>query len=109
MTNCSYGIEQRQHRYADDKQVYADTPLSDIEDLGRCLHDCTADVSGWCASRRLQLNETKTEHAWFGKRSRLDKLAAMNRTVAIGSSKNLVRDLGVMFDSELSMKQRVTK
>jgi len=37
----------------------------------------------------------------------------MNRTVAVGSNvvhpKDLVRDLGVMFDSELSMKQHIAK
>src|SRR5664279_2820400 len=103
------------HMYADDKQIYVDTTLDkdDVNNACQRLHDCTADVSAWCASRRLQLNETKTELAWFGKPSRLEKLAAMNHTVTVGSSviepKDVVRDLGVMLDSGLSMKQHVAK
>ena len=65
--------------YADDKQIYADAPLSGINDVRNHLHVCTDDVRCWCASRRLQLNDGKTELAWFGKRSRLRRLADLHR------------------------------
>ena len=54
-----------------------------------------------------------TELAWFGKRSRLRRLADLDCTVTVGTSvikpKDVVRDLGVMLDSELSMKQHIAK
>ena len=77
------------------------------------LHDCITDSTNWCASRRLQLNENKRELAWFGKRSRLTKLANMEQTVTVGTSviqpAAMVRDLGVLLDQELSMSQQITR
>jgi len=53
----------------------------------------------WCSSRRrLQLNENKTELAWFGKRSLLNKLVNIEQTVTVGDSviqpAAAIRDLG---------------
>jgi len=59
------------------------------------------------------LNDGKTELAWFGKRSRLRRLADLDCTVTVDTSviqpKDVVRDLGVVHDSELSMKQHIAK
>ena len=103
----------RHHLFADDKQAYtSDTPnaVDDIRDRLRC---CVANIFSWCSSRRLQLNESKTELAWFGKRSRLAKLADVDSTVTVGTNviqpAPVVRDLGVLLDSELSMKKHVNK
>lgn len=67
----------------------------------------------WCASRWLQLNENKTELAWFGKRSRLVQLANMKQTVTVGSSviqpSAVVRDLGVLLDQDLGMTQHIAR
>jgi hypothetical protein len=64
-------------------------------------------------SGRLQLNDGKTELAWFGKRSQIRRLADLDCTVTVGTSviqpKDVVRDLGIMLDSELSMKQHIAK
>ena len=48
------------HLFADDKQANASASLHGVDDVRDCLHDCTTDISNWCASRRLQLNEGKT-------------------------------------------------
>jgi len=99
------------HIFADDMQGYIDTQLSSVD--GACLrvHNCSTELCEWCASRRVQLNAAKTELAWFGKRSRLDSVAT--RSITIGSSiiqpSRVVRDLGVLFDSELGMKQHISK
>jgi len=53
--------------------------------LGR-LRDYTTDISNWCASRQLHLNKNKIELAWFGKRSRLNKLVNMEQMVTVGAS-----------------------
>src|SRR5208282_2291966 len=77
------------------------------------LGDLIVEVGSWCSSRRLQRNQSKTELAWFGKPSRLDRLRHQNITVTIGSvtiqPSAVVRDLGVLLDSELSMKKHVAK
>ena len=94
------------HLFADDKQAYASTPLEGVDDVRGRLRDCTTDIINWCASQRLQLDENKTELAWFGKRSRQNKLVNMEQIVTVGASviqpAAVVRDLGVLLDQELS-------
>ena len=75
------------------------------------LCDCVADVSIWCASRRLQLNAAKTELIWFSSRANLAKISnydlsitADNETI---SPVSVVRDLGVMLDGELNMMHHI--
>jgi len=101
------------HLFADDKQAYASTKLEGVDDVRGRLCDCIIDISNWCASRRLQLNENKTELAWFGKHSRLNKLVNMEQTVTVGTGviqpAAAVRDLGVLLDQELSMTQHIAK
>ena len=103
----------RHHLFADDKQAYTSAAPSAVDDIRDRLHRCVADISSWCSSRRLQLNESKTELAWFGKRSRLAKLADVDSSVTVGTSTihstTVVRDLGVLLDSELTMKKHVNK
>jgi len=85
-------------------------------ELHRCRHrlsSCVRDLREWCASRRLQLNASKTELIWFGSRSSLSRLKPEDRTLEIGATvvkpTDVVRDLGVLFDSELTMKRHVSK
>ena len=49
------------HFYADDMQLYASCHLDNFSDVRLQLPACAADVSQWCASRRLQMNSDKTE------------------------------------------------
>ena len=65
----------------------------------------------WCASRRLQLNADKTEAIWCGSHAYISKLSSQDRTLAIDettiNATDVVRDLGVLLDSELSITQHV--
>jgi len=77
---------------------------------------CVTDVSHWCASRRLQLNSDKTEAIWIGSKSAINKLTPQDRllTVSVSNdttidSADVVHDLGVFLDTELSMKQHIAK
>ena len=100
------------HQYADDKQLFARAKLDHIADLRRQLGDCVMDVRRWCASRRLQLNTDKTEAIWFGSRAYIDKLSSQDRTLTIGETPintTDIRNLGVLLNSQLSMKQHVAK
>lgn len=101
------------HLYADDSQLYASCLPRDASSIQQRLTDCTSDVATWCASRRLQLNVDKTEAIWFGSRVNLNKLDTNHKTMTLGTEHveavSVVRDLGVLLDSELSMKQHIAK
>src|SRR5258706_14028167 len=94
-------------------QLYDSAPLQAVDCMRDRLRDCSTDVGRSCASRRLNLNDEKTELIWFGKRARLDQLANMDRTVTVGTSVIKptdvvhVRNLGVLLDSGLTMKQHI--
>ena len=49
------------HLYADDTQVAGRTKISEVPYTVNQLQQCIVDLRDWCASRRLQLNLSKTE------------------------------------------------
>jgi len=59
-----------------------------------------------CASRRLQLNTSKTELAWFGSRANMQNLSARDCYLLLYSSvikpATVVRDLGVLLSTQNS-------
>jgi len=79
----------------------------------KVLLDCTYNLIRWCASQCLQLNEAKTELAWFGKPSSLASLSNTDRSVTVGSEitnpSRAVRDLGVILDGELKMRPHIAR
>ena len=100
------------HLHADDKQAYVDTPVSDNPAARATLQCCILDVGDWCSSRRLQLNETKTELIWFGSKI-LGKVPESELNPTVGS--NIIQpvksvcNLGVQLDTEISIKTHVSK
>jgi len=103
----------RHHLYADDKQAYIDVPPQDIATARSILTNCIHDITNWCSSRRLQLNGAKTKLIWFGSRHTLQNVNHEDLKLQLGSAvtepDRVVRDLGVLLDDELSMKQDITK
>ena len=102
------------HIYADDTQLLASAKPEDSSRLRQQLSDCVADVTQWCSSRRLQLNADKTEAIWIGSRAAINKLSSQDRSLTVGTGttinpSDVVRDLGVLFDSELTMKKHIAK
>jgi len=99
------------HLFADDKQLYTAVSPDEIHVGCQRLTSCISDLQEWCASRRLQLNASKTELIWFGSRTSLRHLSLAHSTLMIDSvvvqPTDIVHDLGVLFDSELSLKQHV--
>jgi hypothetical protein len=101
--------------FADDVQLNASAPVDKIHIATKLLESCVADVADCCASRRLQLNPTKFEIAWFGSRANLRRIADDDaRCLRISADTvikpvDVVRNLGVLLDSELTMKQHVNK
>ena len=101
------------HLFADDKQVYCSTTIADIDITRQRLSSCISDVRDWCASRRLQLNASKTELVWFGSGANLRKLNTSDLSLSVREDVilplSVVRDLGVFLDSELTMKHHVSR
>jgi hypothetical protein len=97
------------HLYADDTQLIKPAQLVDIPFVIDSLQQCVFELHRWCASRRLQLNPSKTEIIWFGSRSSLSKMEGIELALHVGNDviepTSCVRDLGVFLDCELSMKQ----
>jgi hypothetical protein len=77
------------------------------------LNDCFADVSGWCASKRLQLNADKTKLLLFGIPTNLKKIPLGSDVMQAGSSvikpADVVRDLRVMLDAQLSIREHISQ
>jgi hypothetical protein len=101
------------HLFADDTQGMLHCPPADVPQMMSTLNDCFADVSGWCASKRLQLNADKTELLLFGTPTNLKKIPLGSDVMQAGSSvikpADVVRDLGVMLDAQLSMREHVSQ
>jgi len=77
------------------------------------LSSCIDYLANSYASLQLQLNPSKTEFIWFGSRTNLLKIPSSSRLLQVCESvvdcSEVVRDLGVFFDSEMSMKHHVNK
>ena len=94
------------HLYADDTQLYLPINANNPADLNR-LKACLDDVKEWMAQNHLQLNDSKGEILLVGPSSAVSHL-----TNHLGSLSTLVkphvRNLGVIFDSELSLDRQVS-
>jgi hypothetical protein len=90
------------HFYADDMQLYVSCHPDNINDVRLQLSTCAADVSKWCASRRLLMNSDKTEIVWFGSRAQLANSLQIGAEPVQPAS--AARILGVLLDSELTIK-----
>jgi len=99
------------HGYADDTQAYGSCLPSRTPALRSSMLRCIDDVTAWTASNRLKLNPDKTEFMWCA-------TARMQHHIdpapfVIGSAsiepQNKVQLLGVMLDSDLSMRSHVSR
>ena len=95
--------------FADDTQLnHSD---SDYDELVHTLQDCVSEIKSWMSNNRLKLNDDKTEALRVCPSSDEDSSLPSSITVLNSSIpfSQCVRDLGVFLDSNLSMKQYITK
>ena len=87
------------HLFADDIQGMLHGPPADVPRIVSTPTDCFTDVSHWCAAKRLQLNDSKTEVLWFGSAANLRKIPPGKSILRAGSSAidlaTVVRNLGL--------------
>ena len=97
------------HLYVDHTQLSDEPPITSIAASISNKEHCVDAVHAWCSAKRLQLNRSKSEIIWFGTRATLKRLENTNLSLHVGTDTvtpfNVVRDLGVLLDSELTIRQ----
>ena len=103
------------HTYADDTQLYVsyDPRIPGaLESALQRLTNCINEIKDWMAQNYLKLNDSKTEFFIAGSHHNLRHLPP-SIELSIGSSKISpsvnIRNLGVMFDSPMSLSPHVSK
>ena len=107
----SHGLSY--HLYADDTQLYIelcrDNNSSQTADIGR-VEPCVADIREWMRYNMLMLNEDKTELIVFHPKS--TDSVELPQGVTVGNSSispsKTARNLGVIFDSTMSLSKHIT-
>jgi len=107
------------HQYADDIQLYLTVSLSmppnEEEDEAAAaaaaerLSACIIDVEAWLKGSRLRLNPDKTQFMWLGSAQQRAKVEHVE--IPLLSARfhgvDTARNLGVVFDGQLSMSEQV--
>ena len=109
-------IEKRNiahHLYADNGQLSDHPSIATVPASINNLEICVHEVHNRCTSKCLQLNPNKAEVIWFGTADRLRKSKTIDLDLHVKSDSispvSVVRDLRVLINSELAMKQHVNK
>lgn len=98
--------------FADDTQLQQSSSPTSIHTLSSNLQSCTADIKTWMNTNQLKLNDDKTEALLFSPPN-LPFSCALPTGVSVGSHiipfSDNARNLGFVMDSQLSMRQHVTR
>ena len=101
------------HIYADDIQVYVSvcpTTSNGVKLVVSRLELCVNNINEWMSANFLKLNADKTEVILLGFKTQLAKIDLLHVNIAgvdIPIKSDPVRNLGVMFDSGLTMAAQV--
>lgn len=99
------------HLYADDTQLYMNlTPENAVTALDT-LNSCTLAIFNWLSANKLKVNPDKTELILFGNRQHSSRLTNLFPIDLLGTKlepANTVRNLGVIFDSALTLSNHVS-
>ena len=95
--------------YADNTQLYISFTAQNSNNYVQLISKCVAEIKSWMQLNLLKLNDSKTEVILLGSRQQLSKVDRLE--VEIGSTKvksrDDVRNLGVIFDSNVTMENQV--
>lgn len=105
-----HGLEG--HAYADDTQMYFHSSPDQVNNYIPKVMACIKEINEWMTSNRLRLNPDKTEFIWFASNYNL-KHASLPMQLKLVSDdimiEDSIRDLGVYFDSMLTLNSNVSK
>ena len=100
--------------YADDHQVYLSfrpIPSTDQTASVTAIENCVAELRNWMISNILMMNDSKTEFLIVGSKQQLERVNIP--FIHVGEDQitpvTSVRNLGVIFDSNLKMDMQITK
>jgi len=95
--------------FADDTQLYNSSHPNNTQSLLSTSESCINDVKSWMSLNKLQLNDSKTEALLIDCTGSVDQSVHLSVGQSHISFSESVRNLGVMFDNKLSMKDHVNK
>ena len=102
------------HFYADDSQIYisASPSQDDLDTSTNKIGACVEEVRLWMAKNHLKLNDDKTEVLILGTKQQRAKVTP--KPLKIGNAKippsqKPVRNIGALFDADLTMEDHVKK
>ena len=102
------------HGYADDHQVYLSFKpqhSTNERDSVVAMENCVSDLRRWMISNMLMVNDSKTEFLIVGSKQQLERVSIPS--IQVGEDQiapvTSVRNLGVIFDSNLKMDMHITK
>ncbi len=107
VTNCQIMRKNQiaYHSYADDTQIYWALSPNDYSPIdSRC--QCIDEINSWMCQNFLQLNKEKTEVIAFGNKDEVLKVNAYLDSRG-QTTKNQVRNLGVILETDLSFSSHV--
>ncbi len=96
------------HCYADDTQLYLSFQPDDPTVAAR-ISGCLADISAWMKEHHLQLNLAKTELLVVPATPTLQHDFSIQLGTSIITPSTSVRNLGVIFDDQLTFKEHNAK
>ena len=100
------------HSYADDTQLYMtmDHSNNDWRDGLARIELCVSEIKGWMKQNMLKLNDDKTELIVFTSNYKQDLYNDLSITIGdtVVDCSSQVKDLGVIFDRVLSLRQHVS-
>ena len=100
------------HSYADDTQLYMtmDHFNNDWRDGLARIELCVSEIREWMNKNMLKLNDDKTELIVFASKYRHDLYNDLSITIGdtVVDCSSQVKDLGVIFDRVLSLRQHVS-
>src|SRR5579863_2041022 len=90
-------------------QLYTSFSIKDSDASVRSVSDCITDIKAWMKSNLLMLNDSKTEVLLLGTKQQLNKLGKLEINVGSANIKpcTKVRNLGVIFDNNMTMEDHV--
>ena len=100
------------HSYADDTQLYMtmDHSNNDWRDGLARIELCVSEIREWMNQNMLRLNDDKTELIVFASKYKQDLYNDLSITIGdtVVDCRSQVKDLGVIFDRVLSLRQHVS-
>ena len=97
------------HMYADDTQLYVSGSTSEVQSLCTTMSSCINDVKIWMETNKLQMNDDKTEILLCNTKAGWKPADVSG--VCIGAEtinfSEKAKNLGVYFDSNLSMQAHI--